>query len=102
MLIVAHNRTLLDQLCEEIDKLCGSINTLSAGNAQQRITWSFVDSKDETKSFDPTAHIILSTAGQLAQKAQKRGFEMKDVKLIVAGIAGSTQFTCFTSTKYEY
>ena len=77
---MAHNRTLLDQLCDEVDKLITALKNLEP--ARVPITWSFVDSKDTTKSFNPDAHVILSTAGQLAGKVKGR-LDVSHVKLLV-------------------
>jgi len=73
VLIMAHNRPLLDQLCDEMDKLCTSL-----GN---QVKCSFVDRDDRG---DPTAQIILSTAGQLKQKVRKGDIPIRDVKLVIA------------------
>ena len=81
VLIMAHNRTLLDQLCDEMDKLIAAIKTLRPGSPP--ITWSYVDNKDSTKQFNADAHVILSTAGQLANKV-KRDLNVRGVKLVVA------------------
>jgi len=81
VLISAHNRTLLDQLCDEMDKLCDALKRLRPSQAP--ITWSYVDSRDSNRSFNPSAHVILSTAGQLAGKLRK-DIDSSHVKLIVA------------------
>ena len=79
VLIMAHNRTLLDQLCDEMDKLTTALTRMSD---RPPITWSFVDRSDQQKSFNPTAHVILSTAGQLAGKI-KKDLNVSGVKLLV-------------------
>merc|ERR1719409_1627677 len=81
VLIMAHNRTLLDQLCDEMDKLIAAIKALRPGSPP--ITWSYVDNKDSSKQFNADAHVILSTAGQLANKV-KRDLNVRGVKLVVA------------------
>mmetsp|Transcript_34185 Transcript_34185/g.80991 ORF Transcript_34185/g.80991 Transcript_34185/m.80991 type:complete len:596 (+) Transcript_34185:460-2247(+) len=75
VLIMAHNRTLLDQLCEEMDKLC-----TSTGN---QVRWAFADSKDRGGGrVDPTAHILLATAMQMRNAV--RDIDLAYIRLIVA------------------
>ena len=82
VLISAHNRTLLDQLCEEMDKLCKALCSLRP--SEPPITWSYVDSRDAASTFNRNAHVILSTAGQLAGKLERSQIDASGVKLLVA------------------
>ena len=73
MLMMAHNRALLDQLCDEMRKMQRHLSELG-----HRFTVSSIN--DEP--FRPDATVILSTAGKLAGKM--RSIDCRGVALIVA------------------
>jgi len=81
VLIMAHNRPLLDQLCDEVDKLCAALRDKCGVN----LAWAFVDNERRGgPAINTQAQIILSTANQLGNKVRDNRLPCGDVKLLIA------------------
>jgi superfamily II DNA/RNA helicase len=77
VLIMAHNRPLLDQLCDEMDKLCSSLNN--------EITCAFADRQDRGGgTYVPSTQIVIATAGTLNMMLRKQQLPTRDIKLVIA------------------
>jgi len=77
VLIMAHNRPLLDQLCDEMEKLCTSLNN--------QVTCAFADRSDRGGgNYVNTTQIVIATAGQLNFMLKKGTIPTKDLKLVIA------------------
>ncbi len=77
VLIMAHNRALLDQLTDEMDKLCTSL--------EGEVTCAFADRADRGGGdYTPTTQIVIATASQLNGMLRTGSIPTRDVKLVIA------------------
>ncbi len=77
VLIMAHNRALLDQLTDEMDKLCK--------NLDNEVTCAFADRADRGGGdYTPSTQIVIATAATLNDMLRNGKIPTRDIKLVIA------------------